>query len=848
MGGQRGRARRTHDDAANTRVRLGRSSQISQIENAIVHNTIAGLQEGDMKILWNNSAGGNFNSAGNWAFAGVPGPADIAAMTLSGSYTVSSHVSNTVLGFTTGAGATLAITGSSTFTAAQGTATGINGGHVIVADGSTLQVGGTINNANQILLSAAGHATKFLVLSPVTLKGGGLVSLSSDSNNLISGIGVNALLTNVDNQIAGAGRIDAGLINQSGGIINANVASVPLEIEVYTNAGVLEASNGAELDASILGGSGGVIKALSGSKVVIQDAIIDGGTLVTSGTGVISAAGVSVEMSGGGGHAFVNSGALHVAAIAGLQAEGAFTNSGTISVDTSLLTGGVFNNGGTVVLGDGAGAFAGTLNNGGSIVVSGASGSLLEFVGTRLSSSVTLSGHGQIAFSDAAGNNVEGSNLFGTTTILNNVDNTISGAGIIGAGGNLALNNGKRVIDASGATNALIVVAPVTNSGTLKATGSAGLTIGSTVKNTSAAIIEADTDSRVDLIGATIIGGKLQTVATGRIHVSAATLDGGPSQVATNTMISNACVLTVDDHGVLDVKGTINNAGEIMVQGADDVLPGHAPETELVILASGAALPRVTLQGHGLIALTNNTHNLITGGSFDVLNPSLVTLINIDNTVTGAGTIGGNGLVLNNKAGGEIDATASTPLIIDTGTNTVTNAGILGSTASCTLFIASALNNTGHLNTNGGTIDVEGAVTGVGIATISDAGQVEFAAASSNGVKFLPGSTGVLILDNSAAYHGTISGFDATNSSVIDLADIENATETATFSSGQLLIHDAHGHSAKITIAGSHTIGSFHFAPDADGGTLVSDPPIDHAATPSRWARHWKSRRRRPAK
>jgi hypothetical protein len=71
-----------------------------------------------------------------------------------------------VLGFTTGAGVTLAITGSSTFTAAQGTATGINGGHVVVTDGSTLAAGGTINNVNQILLSAAGHATRFLVLRP----------------------------------------------------------------------------------------------------------------------------------------------------------------------------------------------------------------------------------------------------------------------------------------------------------------------------------------------------------------------------------------------------------------------------------------------------------------------------------------------------------------------------------------------------------------------------------------------------------------------------------------------------------------------------------------------------------
>jgi hypothetical protein len=217
---------------------------------------------------------------------------------------------------------------------------------------------------------------------------------------------------------------------------------------------------------------------------------------------------------------------------------------------------------------------------------------LLEFAGSPPSSSVTLSGHGLIALSDAAGNDLEGGNA-SATTILNNVDNTISGAGVIGVGGNLALNNGKLgVIDATGATNALILAAPVTNSGTLKATGSAGLSIGSTVKNTSAAVIEADTDSRVDLInGATIIGGKLQTVATGSIHISAATLDGGPSQVATNTMISNAGILTVDDLGVLDLRGTINNTGEIMLQGADDaVLPFHAPETELVI-PSGPAIP-----------------------------------------------------------------------------------------------------------------------------------------------------------------------------------------------------------------------------------------------------------------
>jgi hypothetical protein len=490
---------------------------------------------------------------------------------------------------------------------------------------------------------------------------------------------------------------------------------------------------------------------------------IDGGAMVTSGTGVISATGPFVQLRGSG-PGIVNSGSLHVAS------------------GTTLQTHGVVNNAGTIVLEDGSSAqLTGTVNNGGSI----------------------------------------------------------SGAGLIQAGGNLSFNNGKLgVIDGSEATSALVIFAPMTNSGTLKGTGSAGLTITvSAVKNTSAATIEADSGSRVDLVlGATIIGGKLQTIATGRIHVTGATLDGGPSQVATNTMISNLGILSIDDHGVLDLKGTINNTGEIALQGADDVLPGIAPETQLVVVPSGAALPKVTLQGHGQIALTNNSHNLITGGSISLSNPTPITLINVDNTITGAGTIGGNGLVLNNKVGGEIDATGSIPLFIDTGSNAVTNAGILGSTASCTLFIASALNNTGKLNTNGGTIDVEGAVTGTGLATISSSGQVEFAAASSNGVKFAAGSTGELVLDDSKQYKGTISGFGANTTQAIDLADIAFASVTKSYApaspntAGTLTIKDGLGDVAHIKFSGTYTLANFKLFDDGNGGTLIKDPPVSNHA------------------
>jgi hypothetical protein len=146
------------------------------------------------------------------------------------------------------------------------------------------------------------------------------------------------------------------LVNQSSGIINANVASAPLEIDNFViNGGVLEASNGAELllKTGRLRGSGGVIEALSGSEVVIQGTAIDGGTLVTSGTGVISA--TAALINGSGAHGVVNSGALRVGSGGGLTAAGVFTNSGSISVDPTLHTPnlqmlGRFNNGGTVTL------------------------------------------------------------------------------------------------------------------------------------------------------------------------------------------------------------------------------------------------------------------------------------------------------------------------------------------------------------------------------------------------------------------------------------------------------------------------------------------------------------------
>ena len=83
----------------------------------------------------------------------------------------------------------------------------------------------------------------------------------------------------------------------------------------------------------------------------------------------------------------------------------------------------------------------------------------------------------------------------------------------------------------------------------------------------------------------------------------------------------------------------------------------------------------VTLQGKGVIGLTRGAP--IEGGG------SPVTLVNVNNTIEGDGTIGGAGLKLNNKVGGLIEANGTgAVLVVDTAANTIINGGTMAATVS----------------------------------------------------------------------------------------------------------------------------------------------------------------------
>jgi VCBS repeat-containing protein len=138
----------------------------------------------------------------------------------------------------------------------------------------------------------------------------------------------------------------------------------------------------------------------------------------------------------------------------------------------------VTQNSATMQIGDGAHlSLSGTINNTGTIELSSTGH---ETYLQLIEHAITLEGGGHVVLSDSVENSISGTS---SDVTLTNVDNTISGAGQIGAGQLTLINEGT--IDATGA-NALTVdtgVNVVTNSGTLEANGSGGLIVQSDVFN-----------------------------------------------------------------------------------------------------------------------------------------------------------------------------------------------------------------------------------------------------------------------------------------------------------------------------------------------------------------------------
>ena len=138
----------------------------------------------------------------------------------------------------------------------------------------------------------------------------------------------------------------------------------------------------------------------------------------------------------------------------------------------------IWSNAGTMTIDDGALLpLSGTITNSGTIA--------LNSMGTEtdlelIQHGLTLEGHGQVVLSDNSENVIYGS---GSDVVLTNVDNTISGAGQLGAGQMALVNEGTIVATGSNALDIDTGANVITNSGTLEASGSGGMVVNSGVAN-----------------------------------------------------------------------------------------------------------------------------------------------------------------------------------------------------------------------------------------------------------------------------------------------------------------------------------------------------------------------------
>ncbi len=615
-----------------------------------------------------------------------------------------------------GAGA-VAAAGTDEF---DGRATTVNlSGAIRVLDGSNLQLAGSITNAGAISISSTGDTTILTVAANTTLSGAGSVTLSDNSNNYVQGAAGNISLVNVNNTISGAGHIGNGqmtLVNQAAGVINAvgvNTLTINTGGQTATNLGLIEATGtgGLFIQSTTVANAGAIIRANTGSLVTLNNADIAGGTLATQGTGGFATSG-SAELDGTG-------------------------STVTLAGPLLVLDGNVL-------------YLAGAIANGGTITLAG-TGDTTEL---QLAANTTLSGGGRITLSDNSNNYIFGQ---GSTTSLNNVDNTLSGSGHLGDGQMTLANQKSGIINASGANSLAIDTGSntVVNAGLIETTGAGGMTINSPISNSGTLLAHTATLTIVgpltNVVATTLTGGTYEADAGAILELPQNTgivtdkativLSGSGSTIeAFNTtsgteVAIDATLTTVAASGELALlagrnwttKSAMSNAGLLQLGGgtfAAKSLTNTGTTTGFgsitAPLTNSGVLSVQTSKTLNLGALTNLSGTTLTGGTYIVGTGATLQLAKNVSIVTLNATIDLTGVGATMQS---LNTATSSQVTVDSSLATIGATGVLEVLGGRSYTTANAIANSGSLQLGGG-VFTTGTLTEAAGSTLSGFGTV----------------------------------------------------------------------------------------------------------------------------
>jgi hypothetical protein len=152
---------------------------------------------------------------------------------------------------------------------------------------------------------------------------------------------------------------------------------------------------------------------------------------------------------------------------------------------------------------------------------------------------------------------------------------------------------------------------------------------------------------------------------------------GGKLLDAGHLALAAGATLQSGEGATIEFTSSVVNAGSISLAGVTSL-------SQVVVLGTGA-----TLSGGGHLSLG--------GAKARLLGATTTTrLVNVDNTITGLGSLGVNKLILVNQSKGVIEALGVGTLAISTQGQTLTNAGLLEAGKGATLAISSTtVANTG---------------------------------------------------------------------------------------------------------------------------------------------------------
>ncbi len=582
----------------------------------------------------------------------------------------------------------------------------------------------------------------------------------------------------------------------------------------------------------------GAISGAKGSTITLKKGDIIGGSLSSAGLVTVSGAGNTLD---GTAKALTNGAAITLANRAALTIEGSIVNAGAITL-------------------------AGT--TGPTSLIVGKPG-------------VTLSGGGHVVLGAGAFNTLTGA---AATATLTNLDNTISGAGLIGAAKMTLVNKAAGIIDQTGSSALTIDTGTkaITNAGTIEASGPGGLNIASAVANTG--LIEA-MGGALTLIGpvtgtgrAIVDGGRLDfasagaftggtTIESGILELGAASGAGGGA-ITFAPVAGAAATLTLDAAATPFNKGVANFANTLVNFGSGDFI-----DIAGMTYAAGAT---VTLTGQTLtVSSGGKTLNFTLAGTL----PSLLLVVAndgggvqintegistqhelsaavtaADQTAAGAGPVKllicGNidltralapinlktGVTLDIEGSGHTFSGPGAALTVTSGAVSLENLafdGPLSLAAGASLSgygdFGGAAANDGQIEAKGGVLTIEGPVTGAGTILIDQGASLVLGAAVGQTIDFAPGGGGALTLDAPGQLTGRIAGFAAGDT--IDLAGLK---ATRVLRSGKTYsLYDGTQLVATLDIAWSGPAEVLHLASDGAGGTRITAAPSTHVGTSS---------------